>query len=75
MGLGIVDVWKVGEQGDLITYAYAHEGQGGEFTINRTTGEIAASKLGPGRAGYAAQHKIIKAWRQGLLPDRTQWAG
>lgn len=77
MGFGIVNVWKVGEQDDLVTYAYKHEGgaEGGEFTISRASGEFIASKLGPGRAGYAAQHVITKAWRQGNLPDRAQWAG
>ncbi len=77
MGYGIVNVWKVGEEGDLVAYAYKHEDEpeGGEFTISRATGEFTASKFGPSRAGYAAQHIITKAWGQGSLPERAQWAG
>lgn len=76
MGYGIVNVWKTGEQGDLVTYAYQHEDEpeGGEFMISRATGEFTGSKFSPSRAGYAAQHIIAKAWRQGSLPDRAQWA-
>jgi hypothetical protein len=75
MGLGIIDIWKVSEQADLVTYAFEHEGKSGEFTINRKTGEATEPVPEHRSVGHAARHKIIKAWRSGVLPERTQWAG
>ena len=75
MGMGIVDIWKIADSGDFVTYAYNHEGHGGQFTIHRGSGEFSEVIMAPGRAGFAAQHKIKKHWAAGELPERTQWAG
>jgi len=75
MGFGIVDIWKIAEADDFVTYAYDYEGRRGEFTISRSSGEITSLRMAPGSAGYAAQHKIRTAWRSGELPARAVWAG
>ncbi|MNR15720.1 hypothetical protein D3C85_1322750 [compost metagenome] len=75
MGLGIIDIWKVFEQEELVIYAFEHEGRTGKFTINRRTGEATEPRPEHGSVGHAARYKVISAWREGALPERTQWAG
>jgi len=75
MGLGIIDIWKISEEADLVTYAFEHEGRAGQFAINRITGEATQPVPEFRSVGHAARHKILTAWRAGELPDRTQWAG
>jgi hypothetical protein len=83
MGYGVVDVWQTNVVGSLVTYAFEKldpaEHRTGSFVIDSETGEIVEQSFVVGdpneRAGLSAQHKIIKAWREGELPVRTQWAG
>jgi hypothetical protein len=75
MGLGVIDIWQVREEADLVTYAFDHEGHIGHFTINRRTGEATPPVPEHRSGGHAARHAIIKAWRAGALPTRAQWAG
>lgn len=75
MGLGVIDIWKVREEAGVVTYAFNHEGRTGQFTINRQTGEATEPVPEHRSVGHAARHTILKAWRSGELPERTQWAG
>ncbi|RIJ86893.1 hypothetical protein RSP822_07940 [Ralstonia solanacearum] len=54
------------------------DGNCGEFEINKQSGEvhILAQVSGdqPGHLFNRATVKVIREWRQGRLPDMTEWA-
>lgn len=79
MGFGVVDILKIAASDARVTYAYEHEGERGQFSIDRETGEFddVRQELPDGKrsALLMAQHKIRQHWRAGELPEKAIWAG
>ena len=75
MSFGPVDIWKIGQDGSIVTYSFSHDGREGSFTIDVVTGATFDIVVVPGSAGFAAKHKITQAWREGSLPAKAVWAG
>jgi hypothetical protein len=79
MGFGVVHIVKIGTLGPLANYSFRHEGCEGAFAINTLTGDltdvVAPDSAVGKRACLFAQHKVLKAWRSGELPEKLSWEG
>jgi hypothetical protein len=54
----VIDIWKVREEADFVTYAFGHEGRSGQITINRKTGEATQPAPEYRYGGHAARHTM-----------------
>ena len=79
MGFGVVHISKTGTLGSLASYSFTHGGWEGSFAINTLTGDftdvVVPESATAKRACLFAQHKVLKAWRGGDLPETLEWAG
>lgn len=70
---------KINEDNRFASYQFAGDGERyGEFSINKKSGDILLTKKMPGdEAGHffnRAAMKVLRAWRQGELPELAEWA-
>lgn len=74
-----IKIEKMEENSDTATYRFtAHRNTTGEFSINKKTGNFNLIKEMPDDINQMiyqrASIKILRAWREGELPDVTEWA-
>lgn len=70
---------KCTDTSDGATYRFGDgEVLAGEFRVSRATGEVALTTPLPGDVGDAVfqrvAYKVIRRWREGVLPDEVVWA-
>jgi len=74
-----VGIKKLSESDDDVVYEFTgDEGNSGEFKINKYSGEVTLLKEMIGNNGEKAFQraavKIRKEWKNGVLPNLTEWA-
>ena len=74
-----IKIEKTEEDGDKAIYRFIGDGgASGKFSINKETGRFDLIEEMPGDSEQAvyrrASIKILREWREGKLPDITEWA-
>ncbi len=74
-----IKIEKTAETSDKAIYRFTGDGcASGKFSINKNSGEFELIEAMPGdneQAVYRrASIKILRKWREGNLPDMTEWA-
>lgn len=74
-----ISIHKVSEDDGAARYRFVGDnGRAGTFAIDKETGEISLVEKMPGDEGghmfNRAAMKILRAWKQGSLPESTEWA-
>lgn len=68
---------KIGTLGSLTSYSFTHEGWAGSFAMDTITGDftdvVVPESAVAKRACLFAQHKVLKAWQAGDLPETLEW--
>jgi hypothetical protein len=74
-----IKIEKTNEENDKATYRFTGDGgNSGLFEIDKESGEFSLLEPMPGDEDQnvyrRASIKILREWREGNLPDMTEWA-
>lgn len=74
-----ISITKVSEDDVAARYRFVGDNErAGTFSIDKGTGDISLIEQMPGDEGghmfNRAAMKVMRAWKQGSLPETTEWA-